>query len=91
MQFELSKVEIPWGAAANLGRLEKIDSLMAAQIGAALSETVRVIRRGQAWRPPDFVEEIQALADATSPRRCRRRAAVERAEHGRPAKSCQGP
>lgn len=68
LQFELSKVETRAVRQRMLGHLEKINPVLAAQIGAALGETVQ---GHPATATPggtaDSVEEIHALANATSP------------------------
>jgi catalase len=68
LQFELSKVETRAVRQRMLGHLEKINEVMAAQIGAALGETVA--GRAAPAKPggtSDSVEETRALANATSP------------------------
>ncbi len=68
LQFELSKVETRAVRQRMLGHLVKINDVLAAQVGAALGETVP---GGSAPAKPngtaDSVEETKALANATSP------------------------
>ena len=64
LQFELSKVETREVRQRMLGHLEKINGVLAAQVGAALGETVGATKPGGT---ADSVAETQALAEATSP------------------------
>ena len=67
LQFELSKVETRPVRQRMLGHLAKINEVMAAQIGAAIGETVpgspALVKPGGT---SDSVEETKALANATS-------------------------
>ena len=68
LQFELSKVDTRAVRQRMLGHLAKINAVLAAQVGAALGETVP--GASPAAKPggtADVVEETQALANATSP------------------------
>ncbi len=68
LQFELSKVDTRQVRQRMLGHLEQINPVMAAQIGAALGETVG--GKGAEAKPggtADSVAETQTLATATSP------------------------
>jgi catalase len=64
LQFELSKVETREVRQRMLGHLEKINGVLAAQVGAALGETMGTTKPGGT---ADSVAETQALAKATSP------------------------
>ncbi len=68
LQFELSKVETRAVRQRMISELAKINAVMAAQIGAAIGETLP--NQSAPAKPggsSDSVEETQALADATSP------------------------
>ena len=68
LQFELSKVETRAVRQRMLGHLEKINPVLAAQIGAALGETVPGhAATAKPGGTADSVEEAHALANATSP------------------------
>ena len=63
LQFELSKVDTKAVRQRMLGHLEKINDVLAAQVGAALGETVGKAKPGGT---ADSADEMQALAAATS-------------------------
>lgn len=68
LQFELSKVETRAVRQRMMGHLAKINDVLAAQIGAAIGETVP--GHPAAAKPggtADSLEETNALANATSP------------------------
>ena len=68
LQFELSKVETREVRQRMLGHLAQINDVLAAQVGAALGETVK--GKSASAKPggtADSVEETHALANATSP------------------------
>ena len=68
LQFELSKVETREVRVRMLGHLEKINGMLAAQVGMALGETTS--GHAAAAKPggtSDSVEETNALASATTP------------------------
>ena len=64
LQFELSKVETREVRQRMLGHLEKINGVLAAQVGAALGETVGKAKPGGT---ADSIAETLALAEAVSP------------------------
>ena len=64
LQFELSKVETRAVRQRMLGHLEKINGVLASQVGAALGETTATAKPGGT---ADSVAETHALANATSP------------------------
>ena len=68
LQFELSKVETKAVRQRMLGHLAKINDTMAAQIGAAIGETVPGHpATAKPGGTSDSIEETHALANATSP------------------------
>ena len=64
LQFELSKVETREVRQRMLGNLEKINGVLASQVGAALGETAGAAMPGGT---ADSAGETQALAEAMSP------------------------
>ena len=64
LQFELSKVETRDVRLRMLGHLEKINDVLASQVGAALGETAGKAKPGGT---ADSAAETHALAGATSP------------------------
>ena len=63
LQFELSKVDTKQVRVRMLGHLEKINDVLAEQVGAALGETTGKVKPGGT---ADSADEMQVLADAVS-------------------------
>ncbi len=66
LQFELSKVETREVRQRMLGHLEKINGVLAAQVGAVLGETTHVRPVATPSGTADSADETHALAGATS-------------------------
>ena len=68
LQFELSKVETRAVRVRMLGNLAKVNGVLAAQIGAAIGETVPGTQaKAKPSGTADSVQETQVLANATTP------------------------
>ena len=68
LQFELSKVETREVRQRMLGHLEKINDVLAAQVGLALGEVVKTSHvTAMPDGTADSAAEMQALTDATTP------------------------
>ncbi len=63
LQFELSKVDTKEVRVRMLGHLEKINDVLASQVGAALGETMGEVKPGGT---ADSADETHVLADAVS-------------------------
>ena len=67
LQFELSKVETREVRVRMLGHLEKINGVLAAQVGKAIGETAGSAPKPTSKGAADLPAELQILADATTP------------------------
>ncbi|MBV9873785.1 MAG: catalase [Verrucomicrobia bacterium] len=69
LQFELSKVETHEVRRRMLGHLEKINGVLASQVGKAIGETIgsAAIARPTSKGTSDLPDELQILEDATTP------------------------
>jgi catalase len=69
LQFELSKVETREVRLRMLGHLEKINGVLAAQVGKAIGEKVGSAPKAKPTSKgtSDLPDELQILADATTP------------------------
>ena len=69
LQFELSKVETREVRRRMLGHLEKINGVLASQVGKAIGETIgsAPIPRPTSKGTSDLPDELQILEDATTP------------------------